>query len=69
MGRAVVVGAAGMGALARGLVVRVVDLAAVTAASEAVMAAVAGGMDRAVAGAVAGMTSGRAARVSASSSS
>ena len=63
VGRAVVVGAAGMGALARGLVVRV-------GALEAAMAAVAGEMGRAVAGvAVAGMTSGRAARVSASSSS
>ncbi len=67
MGRAVV-GAAGMGALARGLVVRVVDLAAVRAASEVAMAAVAGAMGRAVVAAVAGMTSGRAAQVSASSS-
>ena len=62
MGRAVRVGAAGMGALGRGLVVRVVDSGAVTAV------AVAGVTGRAVAGAD-GMRSGRAARVIASSSS
>jgi hypothetical protein len=64
VGRAVVVGAAGMGALGRGLVVRGVDSVAVTA----VAVAVAGVTDRAEAGAD-GMRSGRVARVIASSSS
>jgi hypothetical protein len=61
VGRAVVVGAAGMGALGRGLVVRVVDSGAVTA----VAVAVAGVTGRAEVGAD-GMRSGRAARVIAS---
>ncbi len=71
MGRAVVVGAAGTEDLARVPAARVrVALAVVRVASEAAMAAVAGGMVRAVAGgAVAGMKSGPAGRGTASSSS